>query len=72
MKYELLKVFTVTEEIFRNKTVNTLHSIDLNTITNYLLNDFVIISIYNNLVEESDVKLGTELKYNSLENMLKL
>ena len=37
-----------------------------------MLKDSAIISIYNNLVEKSGVKLPTELKYNLLENMLKL
>lgn len=32
----------------------------------------IIISNYNNLVEVSGVKLASELKYNLLENMLKI
>ena len=52
--------------------MNTTHAIDLNAITSYLLKDSVIVSIYSNLVEESRVKLATELKHKLLENMLKL
>ena len=62
VKDKLLNVFTITEETFRKKTVNIPHSIDLNAITSYFLKDSVITSIYNNLVEESGVKLATELK----------
>ena len=58
-----MNVLTVTEETFQKKTVNIPRSIDLNAITSYLLKDSLIISIYKNLVEESGVKLSTELKY---------
>ena len=72
MKDELLNIFTVTEETLGERTVNILHSIDLNAIKSYLLKDSGIVTIYSNLVEESVMKLANELKYNLLENMLKL
>ena len=72
VKDELLNIFTVTKETFRERTVNTTSAIDLNAITSYLLKDSVIVSIYSNLVVESRVKLVTELKHKLLENMLKL
>ena len=72
VKDELLNIFTVTEEKLGERTVNIPHSIDLNAIKSYLLKDSGIVTIYSNLVEESGMKLATELKYNLLENMLKL
>ena len=72
VKDELLNIFTVTEETLGERTVNIPHSIDLNAIKSYLLKDSGIVTIYSNLVEESGMKLATELKYNLLENMLKL
>ena len=72
MNDELLNFFTVTEETFQKKTVNARQSINLNVIESYLLKDFLIIIIYNSLMEESGVKLANDLKYNLLENMLKL
>ena len=72
MNDELLNFFTVTEETFQKKTVNAPHEINLNVIESYLLKDSLIIIIYNNLMEESGVKLANDLKYNLLENMLKL
>ena len=72
MNDELLNFFTVTEETFQKKTINAPQSINLNVIESYLLKDSLIIIIYNSLMEESGVKLANDLKYNLLENMLKL
>ena len=42
VKDKLLNIFTVNEEKFWRKTVNSPHSVDLNTITGYFLKDSLL------------------------------
>ena len=57
LDYKTLK--TITEEKFRREIVTSPHSLSLNIVTCFFIK--IIFSMYINLVEDSGVKLETEL-----------
>ena len=67
------QIFIAAEEKFREETsIYSIRKIDINKMTECLMTDPEIVSVYNNIIKESETHIDQEITDNLLEKMLKL
>jgi len=67
------QIFIAAEEKFREETsIYSIRKIDINKMTECLMTDPEIVSVYNNIIKESETHIDQEIPDNLLEKMLKL
>ena len=72
VKPELQQMFKIVEEHFRNlENCHTL-LIDLKKITRNLMSDVNVVSLFNNVIENSECSIDEEAKVNILQKMIEL
>ena len=73
VKEEIQKIFENAERLFKVHTSSsTVFKIDTRAITNGLLINTEVVSLFNSLIEDSGVAIDPEVTDNMLENMLNL
>ena len=73
VKAEVQKIFEHTEGMFKVHTSSsTVFKIDTKSMTKSLLMNTKVVSLFNNLIDDSGVAIDSEIKDNLLENMLNL
>ena len=73
VKSEVQKIFEHAEGVFKVHTSSsTVFRIDAKSMINNLLMNTEVVSLFNNLIEDSGVAIDSEVKDNLLENMLSL
>ena len=72
VKTEIKKIFQHAEGMFKVHTSSTVFKIDTKSITNGILMNTEVVSLFNSLIEDSGVAIELEVKDNLLESMLNL